>query len=141
MNVDMSSCMQTLATFIARFSGPSSYRIQIKYCTLCESVCSRTDTLTIRKDSRARCIILDILLQWMSPRVRFLFSTSRSRLTYYRRQIRPQTLFLTILIWHVFELSSSCWIVYNFVLILPVLEMTPYIIYQEFSINTRQRCL
>ena len=73
MNVDMSSSMQMLATFIARFSGPSFHRIKIKYCVLCESVCSRTDTLTIRKDSPARYIILDILLQWMSPRVRFRF--------------------------------------------------------------------
>ena len=70
MNVDMSPSMQMLATFLARFSGPASYRIKIKYCILCESVCNRTDTLTIRKDSPARYIILDILLLWMSPRVR-----------------------------------------------------------------------
>ncbi|KAF8165773.1 hypothetical protein B0H34DRAFT_794124 [Crassisporium funariophilum] len=67
MNIDMSSSMQTLANFIARFSGPSSYRIKIKYCVLCESACSRTDTLTIRKDSSARYGILDIILQWMTP--------------------------------------------------------------------------
>ncbi|KAF8806096.1 hypothetical protein BYT27DRAFT_7141632 [Phlegmacium glaucopus] len=69
MSVDMSLSMEMLATFIARFSGPSTHRIKTKYCVLCESVCSRTDTLTIRKDSPTRYIILDILLQWMSPRV------------------------------------------------------------------------
>ena len=73
MNVDMSSSMQMLAIFLARFSGPASYRFKIKYCNLCESVCSRTDTLTIRKDSPARYIILDILLLWMSPKVRLPF--------------------------------------------------------------------
>jgi hypothetical protein len=76
MNVDMSSSMQMLAIFLARFSGPACYRIKIKYCILCESVCSRTDTLTIRKDSPARYIILDILLLWMSPRVRLPFMPS-----------------------------------------------------------------
>lgn len=69
MNIDISSSMQMLAACIARFSGPSTDRIKIKYCGLCESVCSRIDTLTLRKDSSARYIILDILLQWMSPRV------------------------------------------------------------------------
>jgi hypothetical protein len=71
MNIDMSSSMQMLATFLARFSGSASHRIKIKYCVLCESVCSRTDTLTIKKDSPARYIILDILLLWMSQRVCF----------------------------------------------------------------------
>jgi len=72
MNVDMSSSMRMLATFIARFSGPSTHRIKIKYCILCESVCSRMDNLTIRKDSPARYIILDVLIQWMCTNVRFL---------------------------------------------------------------------
>ena len=76
MNIDMSSSMQLLATFLARFSGPAFHRIKIKYCVLCESVCSRTDTLTIRKDSPARYIILDILLLWMLPRVGFTFLPS-----------------------------------------------------------------
>ena len=76
MNVDMSSSMQMLAIFLARFSGPASYHIKIRYCNLCESICNRTDTLTIRKDSPARYIILDVLLQWMSPRVRLSFIPS-----------------------------------------------------------------
>jgi hypothetical protein len=141
MNVDMSSSMQMLAIFLARFSGPASYRIKIKYCILCESVCSRTDTLTIRKDSPARYIILDILLLWMSPRVRLPFIPPRYHLTCYRyRGHLTQILFLTISIWHVFERSSSCWTVCNFVhTILPILEMMPYITFHDFSINIRQR--
>ena len=74
MNVDMISSMQMLATCITRISvGPSTDRIKIKYCSICESVCNRMDSLTLRKESSARYIILDILLQWMSARVRFLF--------------------------------------------------------------------
>lgn len=76
MNVDMSTLMQMLAIFLARFSGPASYHIKVKYCNLCESVCSRTDNLTIRKDSPARYIILDVLLQCLSPRVRLTFIPS-----------------------------------------------------------------
>ena len=49
---------------------------------------------------------------------------------------------MTIFIWRVFERSSSCWIVYNFVhSMLPILEMTSYIMFHDFSINIRQRCL
>jgi hypothetical protein len=118
MNIDMSSSMQLLATFIARFSGPSTHRIKIKYCGLCESVCSHMGILTIRKNSPPCFIILDTLLQWMSPKVFFLFLLSRSRLTCFRYQ-GPM-----ISIWHVSEQSSSCWIVYNFVRsILPILDM------------------
>ena len=83
MNIDMSSCMQMLASFIARFSGPSTHRIKIKYCALCESVCGRSDTLAIRRDAISRYTILEILLQWMSPTVYFLFLLSRSCLTNY----------------------------------------------------------
>ena len=140
MNVDMGSSMQMLATCINRFSGPSTDRIKAKYCGLCESVCSRTDTLTLRKDSPARYIILDILLQWMSPRVCFLSFFTFEISPNYRRL--PQILLLTILVWHVFERSSSCWIVCSFVhWMLPILETTSYIISHGFSINIRQRCL
>jgi hypothetical protein len=138
----MSSSMQMLATFIARFSGPSIHRVKIKYCGLCESVCNRTDTLTIRKNSPARFVILDSLLQWMSPRVCFLSLLLRSHLTCYRSQRRSRILFLPISIWHVSEQSSSYWIVYNFVhSLLPTLEMMPYIVFHDFSINIQQRCL
>ena len=80
MNVDMISSMQMLATCITRISSPSTDRIKIKYCGICESVCSRMDSLTIRKESPARYMILDILLQWMSESVCFLAFTLKPRL-------------------------------------------------------------
>ncbi|KDR84288.1 hypothetical protein GALMADRAFT_87191 [Galerina marginata CBS 339.88] len=67
MNVDISSTMIALASFIARSSASSAHRIKIKFCVLCESVCNRTDTLTIRKDSHLRHEILNHVLQWMVP--------------------------------------------------------------------------
>ena len=138
MNVDMISSMQMLATCITRISDPSTDRIKIKYCGICESVCSRMDSFTLRKESPARYIIIDILLQWMSARVCFPIFTFEIPLTYNRRQGRPR---ITILIWHVFERSSSCWIVCNFVhSILPILEMMSYITFHDFSINIRRRC-
>lgn len=74
MNVDLSGIMVTLAMFIRSFTGPSSHRTKIKYCSLCEAVCNRTDTLTIRKDSNARHEILSTALDWMvPPSVSFLF--------------------------------------------------------------------
>jgi hypothetical protein len=129
-----------MSTFIARFSGPSTtHRIKIKYCGLCESVCSHMDTLTIgRKNSPARFIILDTLLQWMSPEVFLLFLPSRSCLKHVlgTRLPRLRTLLLTMSVWHVSEQSSSCWIVYNFVRsILPILEMMPGITFYDFLIK------
>lgn len=67
MNVDMSSMMYSLANFIDRFGGASSHRIKTKYCSLCETVCARSDTLSIRKDSPARYELLNYILAWMSP--------------------------------------------------------------------------
>ncbi|KAF9480190.1 hypothetical protein BDN70DRAFT_931958 [Pholiota conissans] len=67
MNVDINSAMLTLCSIINRFSGtPSANRLKIKYCNLCEVVCSRGDTLTIRKDSPVRHQILERILIWMS---------------------------------------------------------------------------
>ncbi|TFK43927.1 hypothetical protein BDQ12DRAFT_702865 [Crucibulum laeve] len=67
MSIEISSIMLSLANFIARFDGPSSYRAKIKYCVLCESVCGQTDTLMLKKDSSARHNILDTILEWVQP--------------------------------------------------------------------------
>jgi hypothetical protein len=142
MKAGMCALMQMLAVHITRFSGPSTDRIKIKYCGLCESFSDR-DTLTIRKDTSGRYVVLDIILQWMSPRVCFLhFLSLKSSPTCYRHQGLPRILLLSILIWHVFEQLSSFWIVCNFVgSILLTLEMTGCIIFCGFSINIQQRCL
>ena len=73
MTPDMISSMQMLATFINRISGPHTDRIKIKYCGIIESFCSRMDSMSLRRESPCRYVVLDILLQWMSARVCFLF--------------------------------------------------------------------
>ena len=67
MSIDISSTMLTLADFISRFEEPASYRIKIKFCVFCESVCDRPDILTLRRDSNARHSILDLVLDWIQP--------------------------------------------------------------------------
>jgi hypothetical protein len=138
MNADMISSMQMLASFIARISGPPTDRIKIKYCGIIEGLCSRMDSMALRREAPVRYIVVDTLLQWMSTKVCFLFYLLKSCLTYNRYQGRPR---ISILIWHVFERWSSCWIVCNFVQsMLPILETT-YITFHDFLINIRQRCL
>ncbi|PPQ78909.1 hypothetical protein CVT25_002369 [Psilocybe cyanescens] len=70
MNVEINPTMQLLLNFTCRSSGPSAHRLKIKFCALCESLCSRADNLTLRKDSSVRHDILDQLLGvWMvSPK-------------------------------------------------------------------------
>lgn len=75
MSIDISSIMLTLALFVSRFNGHASFRAKTKFCVMCESVCNRTDTLTLRKDSSARHGILDIIIEWIkTTTVRVLLS-------------------------------------------------------------------
>jgi len=65
LSVDVSSTLFALASFITRFTGPTCYRIKIKFCVLCDSVCEKTTSLTLRNDGGARNDILDILMEWI----------------------------------------------------------------------------
>jgi hypothetical protein len=67
MTIDISPTMLTLASFMARFEDSESFRLKIKFCVMCENVCDRTDTLTLRKDSWARHRILDMVIDWIQP--------------------------------------------------------------------------
>jgi hypothetical protein len=64
-DIDISISLVALAGFIARFNNPLSYRIRLKLCALCDSVCERTDTLALRRDTSARHTIIDILMEWI----------------------------------------------------------------------------
>ncbi|KAG6896188.1 hypothetical protein C0992_009811 [Termitomyces sp. T32_za158] len=66
-NIDVSSTAVTLCSFLASFTGPSSYRLKIKFCMMSESACIRSDTLGMQKNSSARRHILDIIIGWMQP--------------------------------------------------------------------------
>ncbi|KAH7887502.1 hypothetical protein F5I97DRAFT_2056906 [Phlebopus sp. FC_14] len=62
--IDLGSILHLLAGFISRFNDATSYRIRIKFCSLCDSICERTDTLTLRKDDLSRNRILDVIMEW-----------------------------------------------------------------------------
>lgn len=64
LSIDLGSILHVLVRFISRFSDPVSYRIRVKFCALCESICERTDTLTLRKDDLSRNRIVDIVMHW-----------------------------------------------------------------------------
>ncbi|KAH7916805.1 hypothetical protein BJ138DRAFT_1121610 [Hygrophoropsis aurantiaca] len=65
LSIDLGSILHVLVGFISRFSDPTSYRIRIKFCALCDSICERIDTLTLRKDDLSRNRILDIVMDWL----------------------------------------------------------------------------
>ncbi|KAF9238786.1 hypothetical protein BU15DRAFT_88233 [Melanogaster broomeanus] len=64
LSIDLGSILHVLVVFISRFNDPSSYRIRIKFCSLVDSICDRTDTLTLRKDDLSRNRILDSIMEW-----------------------------------------------------------------------------
>ncbi|KAG6336483.1 hypothetical protein ID866_2597 [Astraeus odoratus] len=64
LSVDLGSILGLLAGFISRFDDLNAYRIRVKFCNLCDSVCERTDTLTLRKDDLSRNLVLDTLMEW-----------------------------------------------------------------------------
>jgi len=64
LSIDLGSILHLLVRFISRFSDPVSYRIRVKFCALCDSICERTDTLTLRKDDLSRNRIVDIVMNW-----------------------------------------------------------------------------
>lgn len=63
--IDISPTLVALTGFIARFNNPVAHRIRLKLCALCDCVCERTDTLTLRKDTTARQTIIDTLMDWI----------------------------------------------------------------------------
>ncbi|KAJ6515229.1 hypothetical protein C8R45DRAFT_1049017 [Mycena sanguinolenta] len=65
MSIDISSTMYAFALFIARFDPHAASRLRLKFLGLCDSVCDRPDTLTLRRDNPARQKILDIVMEWM----------------------------------------------------------------------------
>ncbi|KAF7335246.1 hypothetical protein MSAN_02335100 [Mycena sanguinolenta] len=65
MSIDISSTMYTFALFIARFDPQAASRLRLKFLVLCDAICDRPDTLTLRRDNPARQKILDIVMEWM----------------------------------------------------------------------------
>ncbi|KAG6857003.1 hypothetical protein H0H87_011097 [Tephrocybe sp. NHM501043] len=66
-NIDVSSTIVTLSSFLGCFDGASSYRLKIKFCIMVEGACVRSDTLGLQKNSSARRHILDVITGWIQP--------------------------------------------------------------------------
>jgi hypothetical protein len=79
LSTDLGSILHVLVQFISRFSDPVSYRIRVKFCALCESICERTDTLNVRKDDLSRNCIVDVVMDWFQDPLTVCPCSSRSR--------------------------------------------------------------
>ncbi|KAG7097519.1 hypothetical protein E1B28_004862 [Marasmius oreades] len=66
INIDISGTLTGLTNVITRYDSQDTFREKIKFCSLCDSVYERSDTLTLRKDSNARQNILDAVIQWIN---------------------------------------------------------------------------
>ncbi|OJT09503.1 Neurofibromin [Trametes pubescens] len=67
-SIDVPSTLHTLATFIGRVddSEAQSLRLKLKFCQLCASVFTKTDTVLKRnKESAVRQSIVDIIVDWV----------------------------------------------------------------------------
>lgn len=67
MSIDVTSLMHQIAEIIDKYNQPAAYRIKIKFCGLCKSICDRPEILTLRKDDAARNHILDLVMKWLLP--------------------------------------------------------------------------
>ncbi|KAG6811909.1 hypothetical protein H0H92_005307 [Tricholoma furcatifolium] len=66
-SIDVSSTIVALSSCLAKFEGPSSYRLKNKFCVMTESACLRSDVLGMQKNSSARRQILDMIIGWIRP--------------------------------------------------------------------------
>ncbi|KXN84411.1 Neurofibromin, partial [Leucoagaricus sp. SymC.cos] len=65
MSFDMSSTLLLLTNMVSRCVGPQTYRLRMKFCGLCDSVTSNTETCVLRKESPVRGNIIELLMEWM----------------------------------------------------------------------------
>ncbi|KAL4081516.1 hypothetical protein V8B97DRAFT_1923406 [Scleroderma yunnanense] len=64
LSTDLGSILHLLAGFISCFNETTASRIRMKFCGLCDSVCERSDTLSLRKDDISRNLVLDTIMSW-----------------------------------------------------------------------------
>jgi hypothetical protein len=78
MTFDISSMLMSLTNMIARCDGAQTFRLRMKFCSLCVSLSTRTDTFILRKESPARQNIIELLMEWMEVAVHVRLSLSLS---------------------------------------------------------------
>ncbi|PCH40763.1 hypothetical protein WOLCODRAFT_88808 [Wolfiporia cocos MD-104 SS10] len=63
--MDLCQTLSVIAGFIGRFHAAISFRLRLKFCSLCETVFDQAETITMRKDSCSRQKIADIIIEWI----------------------------------------------------------------------------
>ena len=63
--MDLGSTLAVIASFMGRFHDAISYRLRMKFCTLCEGVFSQGELIAMRKDSSNKQRIADIVTEWI----------------------------------------------------------------------------
>ncbi|KAH9927288.1 uncharacterized protein B0H18DRAFT_1161603 [Fomitopsis serialis] len=64
-SMDLGSTLAVIASFMGRFHDLNSYRLRLKFCSLCEGVFSQGESIAMRKDSSNRQKIADIVTEWI----------------------------------------------------------------------------
>ena len=65
INLDISATFLALIESVARFTDPTTFRMKIKCCVLCDSVSVRTDGLVFSSEGGDRNGILNIVIGWI----------------------------------------------------------------------------
>ncbi|KXN87068.1 Neurofibromin [Leucoagaricus sp. SymC.cos] len=65
MSFDMSLMLLLLTNMVSQCVGPQTYRLRMKFCGLCDSVTSNTETCVLRKELLVRGNIIELLMEWM----------------------------------------------------------------------------
>ncbi|KAL4251095.1 Ras-GAP domain-containing protein [Abortiporus biennis] len=63
-SIDMSPTLLTLANLIVHYHDLASYRLKLKFCTLCENVFDASEAISMHKDSISRQNIVDFIIEW-----------------------------------------------------------------------------
>ncbi|KAF5371189.1 hypothetical protein D9758_004214 [Tetrapyrgos nigripes] len=65
VSIDIGATLLNLATLIKGYGATETFRLKSKFCSLCESLCDRTESLMLRRDGDVRRNLLDIVVKWI----------------------------------------------------------------------------
>lgn len=83
MTFDISSILVSLTSMISHCVGPQTFRLRLKFCSLCDTICSRIDTFILRKEGPARANIIDLLMDWIEGNIQVCILAGFSDLKVY----------------------------------------------------------
>ncbi|PSR92202.1 hypothetical protein PHLCEN_2v4732 [Hermanssonia centrifuga] len=62
--IDITSTLLTVASYISRFNDTASYRLKVKFCSLCDSFLDQSESFSVRRDNGTRIGIADCIIEW-----------------------------------------------------------------------------